>query len=232
MKIRKKAFCFGIMVMFAALFSSAAYADLYWETETVSNGVPHQQSGTVIEKHYFTSSAYRLEAGDGKIMIMNYDLMKSYTLNPQTKTYTEVDLNQMPEMMRGMNKEQMDKMMEGMEMKVTPTSETKTIAGYKCTRYMVDFAMVHGEYWVSKDVKGSQELKAVAAKLGKAAQNNPMLRHMNIASMVERFDGFPVQTTSKMMGGTIVNTLKKVEQQKINPELFRVPGDYTLKSGH
>ena len=217
------------MIVLAALFATTAHADLYWESETVSSGVPHQQSGATIQKHYFTPSAYRLETGDGRIIIMNYDQLKFYTLDPQTKTYTVLDINQMPEM-RGMDKEQMGKMMEGMGMQVTPTGETNTIAGYKCTKYMVDIAMVHGEYWVSKDVKGYQELIAVAAKLGKAVQNNPMLRHMNIAGMVEKLDGFPVQTTSQMMGGTVVNTLKKVEQQKLDPQLFQVPEDYTLKS--
>jgi hypothetical protein len=33
-----------------------------------------------------------------------------------------------------------------------------------------------GEYWVSKDVKGYQELKTLGAKVASVVDNNPMLR--------------------------------------------------------
>jgi hypothetical protein len=112
---------------------------------------------------------------------------------------------------------------------IIPTDETKTIAGYKCRKYNANFGLVQGEYWASKDVKGYQELREAGVKFGTLLEKNPMLRQMNVAGLVEKLDGFPVQVTNHVMGGTIVSTLKKVEQKPLDPELFKVPKDYVLK---
>jgi hypothetical protein len=118
-------------------------------------------------------------------------------------------------------------MMNGFQ--ITQTNETRTVAGYKCRKCIANFGLLQGEYWVSKDVAGYSELKATSAKLGAILEKNPMLREINVAAMVDKLDGFPVQTTNRVMGGTIVSTLKKVEQRPLDPGLFKVPKDYTLR---
>jgi len=232
MRVSKPGLCFAVLLISLCLFSAAARADLYWENENVSSGIPNQPAGTTIQKNYFIPTATRIEMGDGKIILLDYDKLMMYSLNPQKKTYTQVNLNDMgmPAKMSGAEKEQMGKMIAGMMngFQVTATNETQTIAGYKCHKSTANFGMIQGEYWVSKDVAGYGELKAVSAKLGAVLEKNPILRQINVAGMVEKLDGFPVQTTNRVMGGTIVSTLKKVEQRSLDPELFKVPKDYTL----
>jgi len=87
--------------------------------------------------------------------------------------------------------------------------------------------MSDGEYRVSKDVKGYQELKTLGAKAASIMDRNPMLKQFNIAGMSEKYDGFPVYTVSHVMGGTVQRTLKNIEQKPLDPALFSVPKDYT-----
>jgi hypothetical protein len=223
-----------LAVMSAFLFgASGAHADLYWESEQVTKGAPGQADGTRIVKNYYTSRASRIETGDCKVMIMDLDKMTMVHLNPADKTYTESNMEEFggPRNMPGMDKAQQKKMMESMmqSMQVTPTNETKTINGYKCRKHMVSVMMVNSEYWLSKDVKGYEELKAIGAKMAKSFEKNPMLKQMNIAGMMDKLDGFPVQTVSQVMRGTITNTLVKIEKKSLGDDLFKVPAGYTMK---
>ncbi len=226
----------GILTFLAffALFSpAAAHADLYWENINVTRGVPHQKDGTTLQKNYFSSSAMRVEPGDGKVIIVDYDSMTMYNLDPRTKTYSRMNLNDdipgLPPGASAAQKEQMKQLLGAMELRITPTNETKTIEGYVCRKYLMSMMMAKGVYWVSKDVKGYRELRAIGTKLMAISEKNPMFQQMNVASMIEKLDGFPVQTENSMMGGTIVSTLKKVEQKRLDPALFKVPKDYALK---
>ncbi|MFZ2446806.1 MAG: DUF4412 domain-containing protein [Syntrophobacteraceae bacterium] len=233
MRAGKLAVVFTFLVFFAAFAAVSAHADLYWESENVSKGIPHQPDGMKIHKNYFTATATRIDPGDGKVIIIDYTTMMGYTLNPQNRTYSQMNLGEPPPLppdMPAAEKKKMDKMMgEMMQFNITPTNETKTIEGYKCRKYLADMVMMQGEYWVSKDVKGYQELRSMSAKMAAAAEKNPMLRQMNVAAMIEKLDGFPVQTVNSMMGGTITSTLKKVEQRSLDPALFKVPKDYKLR---
>jgi hypothetical protein len=223
-----------LVVMSAFLFgASVAHADLYWESEQVTKGAPGQADGTKVVKNYYTSHASRIEMGNGKVMIMDLDKRTMLHLNPADKTYTETDMEEMagPRNMPGVDKAQQKKMMESMmqSMQVTPTNETKTINGYKCRKYLVSVMMVNSEYWLSKDVKGYEELKAIGEKMAKSFESNPMLKQMNIAGMMDKLDGFPVQVVSQVMGGTITNTLVKIEKKSLSDDLFKVPAGYTMK---
>ncbi len=228
--MKKLLLCLALIAIFAVLHTTPSNADLYWENENVSTSIPHQPDGAMIQKNYFTANGSRVEMENGKVVILDYNAMKLYSLDTKARTYTELDIGTMgmPPNMTQADKQKMGEMMGSMMgIQVTPTDESKTIEGYNCRKYNVSFAMMNGEYWVSKDIKGYQELKAVGAKLSASAQNNPMLRQMNVAGMVEKLDGFPVYTVNHVMGGTIVSTLKHIEQKPLDPALFSVPKDYT-----
>jgi hypothetical protein len=211
---------------------SSAFADLYWESEQVTQGVKGQPPGPSIMKSYYTDKASRIELADGKIVIMDFDKKLVYSLDPAAKTYSQMDMNEMggSKQMANMPAEQR-KMMESMmqNMQITPTAETKVINGYNCKKYMVSFMMMNSEYWLSKDVKGYDELKAIGAKMAKSFEGNPMLKQMNIAAMMDKLDGFPVRTVTQVMGGTITNTLVKMEKKSLSSDLFQVPAGYTAK---
>jgi mannose/fructose/N-acetylgalactosamine-specific phosphotransferase system component IIB len=209
-----------------------AHADLYWETEVVSGGMPEGlpknlpkqvldqmmeqfKAKTETTKNYLTSYASRTETG-GMIIIMEFDTMTMYQLDPRAKTYTKINI--MSEM--GQMAEEMMK-----DMKVTPTNETKEIAGYKCKKYNVTVMDMKSERWLSKDVKGYKEFKAINEKIYK---KHPKLRQMNMGGMSGK-EGFPVQTVSNMMGMKTTTTLKKIDKKSLSKNLFKVPGGYKLK---
>jgi len=181
-------------------------------------------------KTYITPKAYRVEPGNGKIMIMDFEKKVVFQIHPDTKTYSVTNIDEFggSKKMPKMDAEQR-KMMASMigNMQVTPTNETKTINGFKCKKHLVTLMMMNSEYWLSKDVKGFDELKSVGEKMSKAFENNPMAKQMNIAAMMDKLDGFPVQTVMQVMGGTITNTLVKIEQKSLGGDLFKVPSGYT-----
>ncbi len=232
MKNRKWMLCLPLALMLFFTFTPMTYADLYWESEVVSGGMPEglpkdlpeqvrdqmseQFKGkTETTKNYLTSYASRTETGD-MIIIMEFDTMTIYQLDPRAKTYTK--LNIMAEI--GQMAEDMMK-----DMKITPTNETKKIAGYKCKKYNVTVMDMESEHWLSKDVKGYKEFKAINEKIFK---KNPKLRQMNMGGMSGK-EGFPVQTVSNVMGMKTITTLKKIEKKSLSKTLFKVPGGYKLK---
>ena len=232
MKNRKWMLCLPLALMLFLTFTPMTYGDLYWETEVVSGGMPEGlpknlpkqvldqmseqfKAKTETTKNYLTSYASRTETG-GMIIIMEFDTMTIYQLDPMAKTYTKLnimaDIGQMAE-----------EMMK--DMKVTPTNETKEIAGYKCKKYNVTVMDMKSEHWLSKGVKGYKEFKAISEKIYK---KNPKLRQMNMGGMSGK-EGFPVKTVSNMMGIKTTTTLKKIEKKSLSKNLFKVPGGYKLK---
>jgi hypothetical protein len=224
--------CLMLLLSTLLLGVLPAHADLYWESEQVSKGVQGQPEGPAIMKHYYTDKASRIDLADGKIMIMHFDKKIMVRLDPVAKTYSEMDMDEMGggKQMAKIPPEQR-KMMESMmqSMQVTPTDETRVINGYKCRKYLVSFMMMNGEYWLSKDVKGYEELKSIGAKMAKNFENNPMLKQMNVAAMMDKLDGFPVQTVTQVMGGSVTSTLVKMEKKPLSDDLFKVPAGYTAK---
>ena len=232
MKNRKWMLCLPLALMLFFTFTPMTYADLYWESEVVSGGMPEGlpkdlpeqvrdqmmeqfKAKTETTKNYLTSYASRTETGN-MIIIMEFDTMTIYQLDPRAKTYTK--LNIMAEI--GQMAEEMMK-----DMKVTPINETKEIAGYKCKKYNVAVMDMKSEHWLSKDVKGYKEFKAINEKIFK---KNPKLRQMNMGGMSGK-EGFPVQTVSNVMGMKTITTLKKIEKKSLSKTLFKVPGGYKLK---
>jgi len=231
MKTKKWALWFGIAALLAGLCAHHARADIYWESETVSTNIPNQRDGTSVQKYYFTANACRVDLGDRRVLIVDYNTMKLYCLDTKAKTCTELNLTKLPGLSdAGADSQKVDKMLGAiMAMQVSPTNESKTIAGYRCHKCNVRVAMLDGEYWVSKDVKGYQEWRALGAKAGAIADQNPMLRQIGVAGMAEKLGGFPVYTVTHVMGGTHASTLKRVEQKSLDPALFVVPKEYTVK---
>jgi len=224
--------CLGIILaMSTGLYVRPVKADLYWETESVSSGIAHRSKGTSIQKYYFTPNASRVELSGKKIYIVNYKSMILYSLDTKAKTCSTLNLAELfLDASPGDSKKNADLMGTMLGVQVTPTNELKTIAGYKCRKCMVRIAFLTGEYWVSNDVRGYQELRTLGAKVEAIAERNPVIRQMDVAGMVDKLGGFPVYTVNHLMGGTVESTLKKVEQKSLDPALFVVPKEYTMKT--
>ncbi len=220
------------LVWFSAL--TAASADLYFESEQTTKGLPGQPDGTSIIKQYISENATMTDQGD-RITIIDFNDKMMYDLDPKAKTYTKALAEKMgmPEGAEGQNAEQtkmMQQMMQSMagSIKVTPTNETQTINGYKCKKYIVSMMMATSDYWATKDFKGYDEMKTVGEKAAKLFENNPMMKQMNVMGLMKDLDGFPIKTSSQVMGGSVVTLVKKIEQKKLEKDLFKVPAGYKL----
>lgn len=215
---------------FVIMFSPLSYGQLYWESEVVTGGIPEGlpknlpkevrdqmlaqfKSKTEIAKNYLTSYASRVETGDG-IMIIDFETMTMYQINPTEKTYMKVSNTEMEQMSEGMSE----------EMGWTPTKETKKISGYQCRKYKVTIMGVENEHWLSKDVKEYGEFKAITEKV---INKHPSLGKKQIFGILSLYkEGFPVQTVSNVMGMKTTTTLKKIEKKSLSKDLFKVPKNY------
>lgn len=236
MKTSKWMWLIPLALLSFLVVSASAHADLYWESEVMTSGVPAgledlppQARSELLEefkpktktvKYYLTSNASRTDLSNEIIMITELDTMTMYQLNVNEKTYTKTDL--LSEMNQEMPKEMM-------EIRVTPTSETKEIAGYKCKKYNVTMMRETSEYWLSKDVTGYKEFKAITAKFEKKLQKNPVLWKTSVIGMASQLEGFPVRTVINVMGTTTTSTLKRIEKQSLPKDLFKVPKEYKLQ---
>jgi hypothetical protein len=233
MKIVKWKLCLPLALMCLFTISSIAYGELYWESLVVTGGVPEGlpkdmpeqvreqilkqfKKKTETARYYLTSHAWRAETTDG-IMIMMFDSMTMYQIKPEDKTYMKVDM--MSEMDRGMVKDMRK------DLRITPTNEYMEIAGYKSRKYYVTTMDFKSEYWVSKEIRGYKEYKAI---LENALKDNPRLQKMGIFGIPAK-EGFPVKTVNKVMGMTTTSTLKKIEKRSLGKDLFKVPEGYTLR---
>lgn len=232
MKVKKWLFYLWLMALAAVFFAGPARADLYWETRSVSVNISGQPDGNSIQRYYFTPYASRVELGAGNLVIVRYKSMKLYSLNTRTRTCTQINLAKLPEIpgLSGADPNELAQIMGNvMGIEVHPINRYKTIAGYRCREYHVRFAIMTGEYWISKDVEGYGELRTLGTEADAIAQYNPLFRQIDIASIVRKLNGFPVRTVNHVMGGTVTSTLTKVVQSRLDPSLFDVPRDYKMK---
>ena len=228
---RKWIWVLPLAVVVFIVFSPMAYGDLYWENLVVSGGEPdflpknlpkqvreqmlkEFKSTTETERCFLTSYGFRTEAKD-HIVIIEYDTMIMYQLNPLEKIYIKAD---MKAEMEGMAKEMAE------DSQITPTDETKKIAGYNCRKYIVTTMDAENEHWLSKEVEGYKEYKAISDKI---LQKNPEWEQMNMVGFSGKH-GFPVKTVNNMMGTTLTTTLQKIEKRSLSKELFKVPAGYKL----
>jgi len=226
--------CLVTALLFYLIFAPLAYGDLYWESTIETSGVPESvlknmpkqirdqmadqfKPKTETVKNYLTSFAIRSEQKDN-IMILNYDTMTMYQIDPAKRTYTKVNLLAiMEQMSQGMSE----------DIEITPTNETKKIVGYQCTKYIVTAMGIRTEHWVSKDVKGYKEYKAVTEKMEKKLKKSPNMAKIGMSGISSK-EGFPVRTVNDMMGVKSTTTLKSIEKKSLNKDLFKIPEGYKL----
>ncbi len=197
------------------LWPCLAFGDIYWESKQVVKGIPERGYIKKTIKTYITPTKTRLDIGEN-VMIADFDTMTGYVLNTHDKIYLKMKMKDVGKVPDDLKK----------EIKVEPTDETKTIAGYKCKKYYVTFMSRKYEQWLSKDVKEYKELKKINDKLAPLLRKNPLFR-MGILGRMDKLDGFPVQIVMDMGNGiTKTTTLTKVSNGSIDPKFFQVPKGY------
>lgn len=218
--------------------AKAAANGIYWESEVTSGGLPENMPVNLppdvmqqlkeqfnrknVLKNYLSDEAFRSESSDG-ITIVDFRTRMIYNLDPVEKTCTRVDITSVN---MGGDQEMAKMVADGIQ--ITPTQETRNIAGYPCRKYLVSMMMTQGEYWASKEVTGYEKMKTFGKKLQEIMALNPMMRQFNVAGLMERIDGFPVSTNMNAMGMTISTILTRIEEKNLDRSLFEIPKDYRV----
>lgn len=206
-----------------------------------------------IEKFWYMPKMFRSTTDDGKIAILRLDKDVMYSIDPANKTYTEMKFSDiqararagrakmevmMKKRMNGLSPEQRkvmeDRMaaMQGSNTKpeirdeVVSTGESKVIAGFQCTKYVIKRNGKESEIvWASKDIKGFESIRVDMEKWMTTMSTLSGSRQ-SASEWYNEIKGFPVQTESD---GS-VHTVTHLEQKTINASQFEVPAGYAKES--
>ena len=137
-------------------------------------------------------------------------------------------LESMPPEQRKMVEQMMGDRLKGgskdARVEVTKTSETKTISGYTCTKYVIkeddkDFATI----WTTAGISGFSAMKDDFKEFSQRIMSMLPSSGAKIAAQMKQIDGFPIQ--SKIGGMNI--TVNKIEERSIPASEFEPPAGYT-----
>ncbi len=202
-----------LTLVLAALWAAPGAADVYWEELRVTKR-PGRKAKTEVLRHYFTPQRSRVDLGEN-VVIADFTTMTGYVLNTDARQYLRINMHNvghLPEdLKRGVT--------------VTPTGQKKKIAGYLCRKYKIRLVNHEYEQWISKQVKGYQELKTINDRLTPILQQHPLFQS-GVVGRMHMMDGFPVRTVRRAGDTVRITTLRTVKQVPIDPEVFQVPPGY------
>jgi GLPGLI family protein len=226
------------------VFAGGAFAQgVTWEAETTGGNEKD------ISKSYYMPRKVKIEQ-KGNTIIFRLDQEKMITVNDEDKTYSEISFNELEQMMKQVDetmsskmaeiKEQMasmpeeqrkmmEKMMAGQmggmmeEPEVKNTGETKTINGYKCTKYIV---LTGGKetfsVWTTKDVKEFAGMQKDMEEFGKRMAAMTPRIGKSVAAAMTNLEGFPIQQEMAGMRTTVLS----VKKENSPASIFDPPAGY------
>ncbi len=153
---------------------------------------------------------------DGGMMAMETLYLKdknaSYFLDRQNKTYSPMNNN-------SGNRED-----SGMQPKVTKTSETMSILGYNCTKYIVE--MTRGTHtmteniWTTTDIKGIDLTNLKKQRMGRGE-----------SILFEGMDGVPMKVEAVTPEGKMTMEVTEIKKESLSSSDFSIPSDYKETQG-
>lgn len=149
-----------------------------------------------------------LGENNGKVeMIINGSQSETYLLQHSAKTVFKM--------------QQSEEDASELTPKVTPSSETAEIAGYKCKKYDVTLTTPDGSF--------TQQIWATDQINVEKPEGNAMGGQSQI--LFKEIDGFPLKVVSDLpMGaGTMTMMAQEVVKENVSDSEFEVPSDYTEK---
>jgi len=227
--------------------STAAFAQgAYWES-MLSGGPFGDQP--VLHKTYYMPRMAKTVQGSGETVIIRIDRELLYTINPETREYMETSfadlekaagktsakMEEMKKQLEGMPPEQrkmVEQMMGGkmggdQKASVTPAGETKTISGWHCSKYTVQYGDMEFTVWATKDIKQTESMRKDWEQVNRrmaALSGGGAAKGLGEAMM--KIDGFTVETE---MPQGIKNVVTKYENRSTPASEFEVPAGYTKK---
>ena len=169
---------------------------------TMEMNLDKGKSMNQVWKYNLAESYFGMET-NGMLIIYDLDSDMMVTLNPKDQTYTAMSTSMMGMMGKAADADA-DELPE-----MVKTSETKTILGYKATKYLMEDEDMRGEFWMAPDVKFDQA--AFAKSLGSYSKNQ--------APLPEKMQGFMMEMTAFDKKGKVTSHMKVVQLGEINQEI-------------
>ncbi len=205
--------------------------------ETTTGSGMGQGKGTQTITSYFGKNAMKRVSSEGTDTVIRFEEGKIITIDNKKKTYSEVTIKQIQDMMEKVtsevdqNKEAMEAMRKMMGQTMAAFSVTKVgpggpIAGYATEKYQVTGPM-EMEIWAAPDLK----VPAIYYDVMKArTPRNPMFDMGKMYDEMKKIDGIPLKsvTVMKMMGREIktLTEVSSVEKGAIPASTFEIPAGY------
>jgi hypothetical protein len=238
----------AFVTMFAAgilLYGVAAPAvwaqDLTLHETTSSTGMAGRGGSNATQTRYITSNAIKNTSSSGLDTIIQLAEGKIITIDNGKKTYSEMTVKQLNEMLAKLTSTQegaenaeamaaMRKMMGQVtdSIAVTKAGPGENIAGYSTEKYVIS-GMLNMEIWAAPDLK-MPALYYDAMKM--QTVKNPMFDMSKLYDEMKKIQGTPLKTvmTMKMMNMEMKTTsvVTSVEKTPIPASVFQVPAGYKL----
>lgn len=238
-----------ILVSFVLISVGVVFGqELYWESTTVTNiaGATEMHHSSAYRPHMFK------QWSDKDATIFRLDKELIYSIDNTKKEYSVLTFSEMEAMakkaggemdaqmaklkkqladMPAEQREAMEKMMGGMmkgggeeaKLDVSKTGETKTISGYKCTKYLIkENDKEFGTLWTTTNVLDFGAMQNDFKAFSQRMASLTTMRGSQMAAVMKKIDGFPIQTT--IAGMTM--TVTKFEKRSIAESEFEVPTGY------
>jgi hypothetical protein len=222
---------------------------VYWEETTT--GSTKSDEALMSQFYYMPRMLKVVEIGDDMVVILRLDKELMIVMNTKEKTYWEMTYAEMEEMvkgagmqmdaatremqkqMAGLSKEQqemMKKMMgsrkpnEMAKIEVSRSHESKTIGGYRCTKYVLERGgEEEGVVWATRDVKEFEVLRRDMEEFGKRMEAMGAKESKGVEEAIYGIKGFPIQTEMANGEKTVVS---KVESRSTPASEFEVKAGF------
>ncbi len=242
----------GLSVIATLLLSAAAHADLYMKQAkhtdafTVMGQTQPEKNETVV--YWFGKDRVRIDIGDSQSTIVVLDKKVGYLLDHGSKSYSEFPIDMQKALgaaaaaggkesakAKETQQKTTESILQGIDVKVTNTGETKKIKDWDCRKYLVDVTMPMGasqsELWATESIKIDPAVYWAATNAMMAGQPG----FEKILEEMKKVKGIAVQnvTTAKVMDTEVKSTEELVEiAEKSAPAgAFDLPKDYKKTEG-
>jgi GLPGLI family protein len=239
------------LVIICLLIFSASFAfsqGLYWESvTTVSMAGEHKMNS----KSFYRPHMFK-QMSDEEATIFRLDKDVLYNIDYHQKEYSEMTFAELEALVKQANgelegqmaelkkhlanvpaeqREAMEQMMgnkikggsEDKKIEVIKTSESKSINGYSCTKYIFkEDGKEMGSIWTTTNVPDFSSMQKDFKEFSQRLASQMSMKGFQMAEAMKKIDGFPIQTTIR--GVTAMVT--KLEKRSIAMSEFEVPASF------
>ncbi len=157
-----------------------------------------------VTKHMVKGNKMKVETSSS-IMISDFDAKTLTTLNPASKTYRVTPMGQVGAAL--------EKNATDLKTEVKETGQKKMIGGFNCKQIVMTITItgqtpmnMESEMWVSADVPGAAELRAISAKMAERSMGsgaNPQMQRAmaDMQKQSARIGGVPVLSIMRVKAG-------------------------------